>query len=387
MKTVIARYATLLIAALALININAAAQSTSVLTGGLRAPSKIIITPRGNLLIAETGTGVNDGRISIVDAAGNRRTLVDGLPSGMSAEGGGAGPAGLALRGRTLYVVISAGDAVLAGPIPGTEVANLNPSPLNSSVLALRFDGQVEDSGGDFLTTAADYEALANGAKIRATNAAGQRLTIDIVVNMRDFVYEPRPDFPQNVRVSNPFGIAIVRDKLYVNDASLNLLREIDLVSGDSRVIAFFAPKRNPLPFGPPFVDAVPDSVRAFGKHLLVTYLTGFPFAPGNAEVRRVNTSNNSQTTVIGGLTAAIDVLPVKGAAGEDQYFTLEFSTNMLADPPVPGRLQFFSSADAAPTVVAANLISPSSMAIDEKTRTIYVTEIFTGRLIKVQAP
>src|SRR5688572_33111030 len=45
----------------------------------------------------------------------------------------------------------------------------------------------------------------------------------------------------------------------------------------------------NPLPFGPPFIDAVPDSISLRGNELLVTTLTGFPFPPGRAEVRKVN--------------------------------------------------------------------------------------------------
>jgi hypothetical protein len=388
MKNAITRFATLLIAAVALTNTNAAAQSTSVFTGGLRAPSKIILTQRGNLLVAEMGTGANDGRISLVDATGATRTLVDGLPSGRSPEGAGSGPSGLALRGRTLYVVIGAGDGVVAGPAPGTEAPNFTPSsPLISSVLALRFDGQVEDSGGDFTISPADYTAFLNGARIRLKNSDGERLVADVVINLKNFTFEPRPDFPGNVRASNPYGVAIIKDRLFVVDASQNVLHAVDLVGGDSRTIARFTPKRNTLPFGPPFVDAVPDSVRVFGKQLLVTYLTGFPFPSGQAEVRRINLTNNSQTTVITGLTAAIDVLAVKGQAGEDQFYTLEFSTNMLSMPAAPGRLQFFSSADASPTIIAGGLISPSSMAIDEQAKTIYVSEIFTGRIIKVQIP
>src|SRR6187402_1753455 len=57
----------------------------TVATGLLR-PAKIIQSPLGNLLVAEVGTVVaNTSRISIIDAAGNRRTLIDGLPSATSA--------------------------------------------------------------------------------------------------------------------------------------------------------------------------------------------------------------------------------------------------------------------------------------------------------------
>ena len=182
---------------------------------------------------------------------------------------------------------------------------------------------------------------------------------------------------------SGPSAVALRGRTLYVADASQNLVYRVDLDEGDFEVLARFAPKPNPLPFGPPVMEAVPNNVRVFGKQLLVTYLTGFPFAAGAAEVRKLNLANDSQTPFIGGLTSAIDVLPVKGPQGQDQFYTLEFSTDMLAN--APGRLQFFSSPGAAPVVVAGGLISPISLARDEQTNTLYVSSIFTGTVVKVQ--
>lgn len=282
-------------------------------------------------------------------------------------------------------MTIGEGDAQLPGPVPGSQIPNLEPSsPLFSSVLAIRFDPGFEDASGDFVLTAADYAGLAIGAKLKAKNPEGDRIIVDVVVNFRNFESEPRPDFPGNVRNSNPFAIAVKGNKLYVVNAGLNLVLEVDIATRNSRVLARFAPKPNPLPFGPPVAEAVPDNVRVFGNQLLVTLLTGFPFAPGLAEVRKINLANNSQTTFIGGLTSAIDVLAVEGPEGNDQFYTLEFSTDLLAG--APGRLQFFSSADATPVVIAGNLISPTSMARDE-TGTFFVTEIFTGRVIKIVVP
>ena len=54
----------------------------STFATGLLAPSKIIQTPRGNFVVSEGGPEVvNNGRVSIVDQQGNRRTLLAGLPS------------------------------------------------------------------------------------------------------------------------------------------------------------------------------------------------------------------------------------------------------------------------------------------------------------------
>ena len=84
---------------------------------GLTAPTKTILTAEGNLLVAEAGTGPNTGRISLIDLiTGVRRTVVSGLPSGLAAPNNQAsGPSALLREGRTVYVTIGTGDAVING--------------------------------------------------------------------------------------------------------------------------------------------------------------------------------------------------------------------------------------------------------------------------------
>ncbi|MEW6212086.1 MAG: ScyD/ScyE family protein [Acidobacteriota bacterium] len=374
---------------LALTGTNAKAQCpTSVFATGLKAPTKIISTPAGNLLVAEAGMGQNTGRISIIDPSGNRRTLLDGLPSGLAPPNNAPiGPSGLALRGRTLYITIGAGDEVLAGPLPATEVPNPNPSsPLFSSVLAIRFNSSVEETTDGFALTLADHVNLNTGLPLNLTNAAGDRLTVELVTDFPDFTYEFRPGVPNNVRPSNPFGLVVNGRKLYVVDAAQNAIREVEINTGDSRILLTFPRRANTLPFGPPVIDPVPDSIRLFGKHLLVTFLTGFPFPPGQADVRRVNRTNNSHSQLIGGLTSAIDVLPVKNSSNQDQFIVLEFSTSMTAQPPAPGRLRLFDLSGQA-TVIADCLISPTSVALNTTDGFLYATEIFTGRIIRIPSP
>src|SRR5437764_927242 len=123
------------------------------LTTGLEGPQGITFSKKGNLVVSETGTtSPNTGRISIVDLTGKRRTLIDGLPSGISSEGGvPSGPSGLFLRGRTLYLAIGVGDSVMAGPAPQSTAPNPNPSsPLFSSVLAIHFSANVEKNTTGF---------------------------------------------------------------------------------------------------------------------------------------------------------------------------------------------------------------------------------------------
>ena len=390
--------------ACALTAAGARAQSVSVFTGGLKGPTKVVITAKGNLLVTESGDGPNKGRLSIIDRQTRaRRTILDGLPAGPSPEGGISGPAGLAVHGRTVYVAIGAGDGVLAGPAPGSEQANPNPSsPLLSSLLAVRVPANVEESTAGFTLTPADHAALKGGARLSLSNGAGDRLTVELVADFPDYTAAPRPDFADNVRASNPFGVAVNGNFVYVVDASQNLVRLVGADSGAVATLTTFEQYTNPLPFGPPQIDAVPNSVRLFGDRLLVTTLTGFPFPAGLAQVRQVDLVTGGQSALINGLTAGIDVLPVrvppfadqgpplasKGAARavpsveQAHFFVLSISDNLSQG--APGRLLFYDSATAAPVTLAAPLVGPTCIARDPKSGDLFITSIFTGLVYRV---
>jgi hypothetical protein len=383
----------------------ARAQSVSVFAGGLKGPSKIIMTPRGNLVVAEGGDGPNKGRVSLIDRkTRERRTILDGLPAGVSAADGGlSGPSGVALDGDTLYVDIGAGDGTLAGPAPGTEKANPNPSsPLMSSVLAVTLHASFEESKADGpALTLADHAAI-NGGAVVTLGGGASRLSVELLTNFPNYEPAPRPDFADNVRASNPFGVAVNGRLLYVVDASLNKVSVVGADSGAVATLANIPAVGNPLPFGPPFVDAVPDSVRLVGDTLLVPTLTGFPFPRGRATVRRINIVSGDQEAYASGFTTAIDVLTYQGTPDErsrannaadkgveaallpnklTHFLALEFSTDFLQN--APGRL-LLDSNDSNPVVLAEPLVSPTSMARDPRNGDIFITSIFPGLVVRV---
>ena len=350
---------------------------------GLRAPAKIIFSQKGNLLVAEQGTAApNTGRVSIIDpTSGGVRTLLDGLPSALNLVGGGvpAGPSGLAMRGRTLYITIGSGNVTLPGPGPGLEVPNPSvSSPLFSSVLEVHFSAHVEMTTAGFTLTPADQLALKSGSELTLDNGAGDRVTVRLLADFPDYVPAPQPGF---VVSSNPFGVVVVGDQLYVVDASLNLVAAVDINTGATSTLTTFANVPNTLPFGPPTVQPVPDSIRLFGDQLLVTYLTGFPFGPGAAQVRLVDPATGDNEPFITGLTSAIDVLPVGARGGADQFLVLEFGGAGLAQP---GRLLLYTSPAAAPAVISPCLITPTSMALDKKSGALFVTEIGPGVVVRL---
>jgi hypothetical protein len=110
--------------------------------------------------------------------------------------------------------------------------------------------------------------------------------------------------------------------------------------------------------------------------------LVGFPFAPGVSSVRIVDPRSGTNQVFIGGLTRSIDILPVT-EQGSTHFLVLEYSTDFLAG--APGRLLSFSSPSATPTIIAGGLLGPTNMARNEKTGDIFITEIESGRIIRVQ--
>ena len=351
-----------------------------VLITGLQTPHKLILTPRGNLLVAETSMASNSGRVSLVTRAGVRRSLLEALPSGTEVAGGAAGPSGMALRDRTLYVSFGAGEVERRLP---SGTSTLNPagasSPLFNSILVFQFSADIDGITGTFRPTAAQQRTLADGAEVQLDDGSGSTTRVSLLVKVPD----AEPDANIVYRFSNLWGLVLSEDgrTLFVNDASINALMSVDTATGRWRRIARFAPSQNPGRVGPPVIDAVPTSVRVYGSQVLVSFLTGFPFIPGTARVLAVNAETGATEPFIFGLTSATDVLWRSRPNARPQFFVTEFSLNQSANPAPPGRLIRFDTAD--PQVGAAPLITPVSMAFDEATQDLFILEL-RGQILRL---
>jgi hypothetical protein len=357
-----------------------------VVVSGLLAPGKLLALPHGPILVAENGNGPNTGRISMVDGSGGRATLIEGLPAGPSAPNNDpSGVTGLAFKNRTLFFSIGAGDSVIVGPAPGSELPNpRSSSPIFSSVLALEFDRSLGAVSGGFLVTPADHAILSSGKSITLTNPLGQTAMLRLVIDIPDHLPNPRPDVPNNVRVSNPFGLEPADScGLWLVDASRNLIWKVDWCTNTYESAVSFPQYANPLPIGARQIDAVPTSARSYNGALLVTFLTGAPFPPGLAEVKLVKPVSGESEVFFRGHRMLLDVL--FSDRTPDGFFVLEFSQDVAAG--LPGRLIFYDSQIAAPTVVTANLVGPTNMALSPFTDEVLVTEIRTGRIVAVSLP
>lgn len=353
------------------------------LAGELLAPLGVVQTTQGNLVVSESGTLVSHtGRISIVSPAGGRRTLLDGLPSGINDVGEPSGPAGLAMRGRTLYVLMGVGDSVLPGPVPTRHLPNPGvSSPIFSSVLAMHFSAAVEETTAGFILSLADQQSLADGRRVLLSNGRGDTITIELVTDFPDHLPDPLPGFPQLVRGTNPFALAIENDRLHVTDGGQNLVWTVDARSGEHWPLTRFDTIPNPLPIGGPVVEAVPTGIALVHGQLLVTLFRGVPFPPGTSTVVQVDPDTGEQALLIQGLKTAIAVAALEPSRRTD-YLVLQHSSGAGPFFPGPGLLLRFPAAGGAPALLANCLARPTSMFYDPRSTTVFVTELQTGRLV-----
>ena len=363
------------------------AQCSQVISG-LRTPLGITQSNLDNLLVSESGlfSMNHTGRISILETDGDRRTLIDGLPSANNDVNEPSGPAGIFMRGRTLYVAIGVGNSVLPGPFLGAGIGNPTPaSPLFSSVLAVHFSAEVERTTTGFTLTVADQATLAAGEKVILFDSDGAALTIELVVNfLPDFTPKPLPTFQANVGGSNPFDLVVVGDQLYVTDGGQNTLRQVDIPTGAFSTLATFAPIPNLTGIGGPVIEAVPTGIRYVDGQLLVAIFRGVPFPPGTSQIVAVDPTTGAQTPLITGRKTAIDVLALS-ENGDTDYLVLQHASAGFFFG-TPGQVLRFENVTDPPAITASCLTRPTSMVLDEKTNTLYVTELGTptapGRVI-----
>lgn len=388
----------------------------SPIATGLASPTGLGTTYAGNILVPQGGTGNNDGLIEILRPWGKSYPLVSGLPSAIPPEDSVSGPTAAVSTLSTVYVLIGEGNAM--GPsIPPTQVPNVDglSSPIFSSLLEMHFDPVPDAVREGFVLSAENIQTLADGHTVHLENDSAEQVWIRVLSDFRDFV----PDPVVSVRQSNPFALELVgslaaedyeefaipgvastgldflaellpdspigqrlreRSMLYVVDAGMNALRAVDVLHGRSRIVARFPPVPNPLfpTLGGPVADAVPFGLASRDDKLLVSLFTGFPFNPQSSSIVEYDPATGTVVPVLEGLTLTGEML----AVGEDLY-VVEFSADLLSG--APGSLLRFGPGSATPEVVAAPLIGPVGMVPAGANGDIFVSEIFTGSVVRVQ--
>jgi hypothetical protein len=358
---------------------------TTIFSTGLTNPTKVICLGGGNLLVAETPTALNSGRVSFIDPAGTRHTVLDGLPSGPSApDGTPDGPNGLALSGSSLlYIGIGEGDTHVSGPTPNTIIPNPSgpSSPIFDTVLSVTFSAPISNLAAGFTLSLANQSTLADGKAVILNNGFNQSATIQLVGALR----VDRPDPITIYRNAHLYNLAISTQlpaQLYLDDAGDNAIWRLDLRSSVPTILTRFPNIVNPAGSLPPSSEAVPTSVHAYDGHLLVTEFSGAPFIPGHSSVVTVDLDTGAVAPLVSGLSFAIDALQLTFGPNP-QALILEYTTNLLSG--ATGQLLVYSGRSTS--VLASGLPTPTSMAVDLGRSAVFITNSSGGQILEVQLP
>lgn len=346
----------------------------------------MIATPQGSLLISEGGAReLHTGRVSIISSSGVRRSLLEGLPAAPGHGIPAFGPAGIAIDGTTLYLVIGDGDIEVGPPFVFNPAGSS--SPLFQSILRVDFSAEVEAISSGFRLTPNDHWTLFDGDHVELRNATGDRATIRRLYAFHQVVRNLLGG-TQPLRVSAPYGLSLdaANQALYVVDTNSETLVKVNTATGKGQVLTRFQPAQRA---GPQFVDNAPTAVCAVDGGLLVSFLSGNPFPAGAASVRMWRPADSawSQPEVaVGDLSMATDMVCIRNAAGATRIVTVEYAADPATRATVAsGRVQLIGNGPAR-QVLAAGLNLPVAVTHDPASGRLFVATI-AGAVYQLPMP
>jgi hypothetical protein len=213
----------------------------TVVANGFALPIGVETDPYGRIWVAESGTGNNDGKVSLVTSDGSKYPALVNFESYKIDNGEIEGPAHMLFSGGSLYILGGRGKMYKA------NVAAFKPGDPSKDASAL----EVQDIGAFVL----DY------------------------------------NFVNKIYQTHTYGITEGPDgALYITDASSNAVIK-RAKNGVLSVLAEVPGIPNTTPVGPPVIESVPTSIYYDGQNFLVTTLLGFPFPSGKARIYKISKS------------------------------------------------------------------------------------------------
>lgn len=220
--------------------VNHQVRGEAVVADGLLSPVGVeLVRPLQGLVVAEAGTGNNDGRVTLVRGR-KKYVLIDNFPSNVRSDGNIEGTTHIAVCRNVLWIVNG-----FSGEL-------------------YRFDLSRYQLGQE---------------PIAAENLPAQ--------DVRAFV------FNAGFTDSNLYDIvADERGNLLITDSGANIVikRRRD---GQLSIFTRIPPLPNPSPIGEPTVEAVPTGIAYNGRYFSVAAFGGFPFAEGSSRIYRIGPNGN----------------------------------------------------------------------------------------------
>ncbi|MEO8416836.1 MAG: ScyD/ScyE family protein [Ginsengibacter sp.] len=299
----------------------------STLATGLAGPLGLEYDKHGNVWIAETGTGHNDGRVSVIKQNGQRYDAIVNFESIILEAGIAEGPGHLLFADGLLYITGPRGKLFKA------NVSSFQPgnTPIDASTLA--------------------------------------------VENIGDFVLAY--PFVNNTHETHLYGITKgPGGAIYITDAGANaVIRRSP--SGALSMVAEIPGIVNPLPFGPPFIQSVPTSIIYENGKFLVTAFLGFPFPEGKSIIYNLTPSGNV-SIFQDGLTSLVDI--AKG--GQKGQLVVQHGVfGAMGWTPNTGKLIWANGTNAIELTTGLNL--PSGIT-QTNSHTWYISSLGDNSVLKV---
>ncbi|WPP50469.1 ScyD/ScyE family protein [Catalinimonas niigatensis] len=214
---------------------------------GLSAPFGLEVDDKGNVWVAEAGTGNNDGRISVITSRNKVYPVIEGFTSVFPPnEPTALGVYHMLLDDHNLWAVNG-----IDGRLYHADLSSFKPGdmPLQASEL----------ESEDIATFVLNYDF--------GTEDTGE---------------------------SNPYNLTMGPDgDIYITDAAANAIIRREAGTGTLSVFTVFPDIDNPTEIGPPTIDAVPTGIVFDGYRFLVSTLTGFPFLENEALIYQVDLYGN----------------------------------------------------------------------------------------------
>jgi hypothetical protein len=370
--SVLAGTAVLTSVAGAAVGVSSAAAAPSgydVVATGLNNPRHLTFTGRGDLLVAESGTGgdgpcimSSEGSQVCYGATGSitkitpgrhgwqQSRVVTGLPSlagtvddpatGAMKGGSATGPSDVDLLFGHRYVV----SVGLGAPPSARDHGAATESPGSSTPATL------PKGFGTLLLTDTSH-----GPFSRWKHRSGDQFRV-----LADIAGHEQRTNPVDDPDSNPSSLLRVGGRYVVADAGGNTVVSASLF-GHVSTVASFPDQMVPGPGGALMpMQAVPTSVARYRGQLYVSQLTGFPFPQGGSTIWRIDRHGNPEAYATG-LTNVTDL----AFARDGSLYAVEISTAGLASggPPI-GALVHIPRGGGEAQVVAGGLFAPYGVAL-----------------------
>jgi hypothetical protein len=309
-------------------------QTVSTYASGVFGAVGIEIDGRGWIWVAQSGTGNNDSRISIVTAENQVYPFITGLPSELLPDGEIAGSEHVFFSPERKLLIMQGG--------PGTD-------SLSQSILVVDTTGFIPGTSSPLGLSA-----------------------IETVYNVGDFVYS-------NIdTVSNPYCLAFgPNNDMYIVDAAANAVIRRENATGNFSLFATFPDIPNNTGIGPPFVNVVPTGIVYRDNSFFVSSLTGFPFSNNAATVYKVDAAGNV-FNYLTGLTTIVDLT----TDPNDSLVILEHAAFQLP-PFMPNSGVVLGINNGSSDTIVSGLNRPTSIRF-KSTNELFVSTLTDGKILRV---